>query len=1292
MKKLNLLFLSLLISGLTLALDHSGTISVNEAWFATDNPHVITGNITISDGVTLLIEPGCEIYMQGNRRFLVYGTLSANATSTNPILITSNENYPAAGDWRYIYFIGADAGCVLNYVDFSYGGSSSGMVLVKNSTDNVAISNCSFSNSAGYGLRLTNGAANPSISDCSFDNNVNYPIYTYANRVKDITGTNTFSGNLIDAIYVKSQTITTGTWLNQGVPYVVGGNLTVSDLETLTLVPGVEIKWDGTRRLTVSGALIANGTMVDPIKFTSNELAPAKGDWDRIYFNGAEASSLMHCEIEYAGSGTSSVDIRNSGTNVTIDNCSIDNSGGYGIYSRSSSLTAMSNLTIQNCDNYPIYVLADGVTKITGTSSFAGNTPQAIWVQSGTINSGTWVQQPVPYVLGGGNFTVADGEALTINPGVSIKIDGTRSISVLGTLIADGEDANHITFTSNALTPAKGDWRYIYFNDADPGCILDYCDMSYGGSATANVYINNTGNNVAVSNSSISNSATLGIYVRPNSEVTIADCSVVDCNDFPITVASNKVKNITGLMTITGNTPNAIRVLAQPITTATWINHGVPYLMWSDMDQEDLNTLTLEPGVELQFNTDVRLRIYGTLIADGEELNPITFTSFQAVPAPGDWERLYFVDADAGTILDYCQIMYGGATNANLDITNSGNNIAVSNTTVSYSGAYGVYSRNNSNPSFINCEIINNTDIGFYIAGTSEATFGTSEMEWNDIYGNGNYELRNGSLDIDAMYIYWGTDGCSDISGLIYDDEDQANLGVVNYNPYLDSGHGMPSLATTWTGTVNTSWHESGNWDNNAPCGNTDVLIPAGPTNQPTVYGPESCNNLTLEAGARLTIGTSNSLMVSGDLLLEANAAGTASLLENGGLTVAGTSTSEFYLPEDRWNFISAPMTGQTALVLDSLYLEGHEELTNNFYSIVPEITPLNVGQGYKVFTKSTELGNRTAQFTGGSINSGAYVLPVTNDGSGWNFVGNPYPSAIDWDNLSWIKTYIDGTVYVYDGTQYLTWNGSTGDLVDGIIPAMQSFFVKANGPSPALAVSNGARTHGVDPYKASTVEQLLELSITGNGHYDKTFVNFNEEATAGFDGHFDAYKLMGLEEAPQLYTLMGNDKIRMNTFSEITPDLNIPMALEVGSAAEYTIEASKLNTFGPEVTVYIEDLKENVTINLNQQGDYTFIANPSDEAHRFNIHFEKSATADEQIPEANINIYSNSNNVYVKNIAADLTGSTIQIYNISGQKVYENQLQDIPLNRFGLNLESGYYVVKVISTLEVTSQKVFIK
>ncbi len=911
---------------------HSGTISSNEAWFSSDNPHIIDGNLTIDDGITLLVQAGCEIKFQGNRRILVNGILSANGTSASPIVFTSNQAIPAKGDWRFIYFDGADNGCILNYCEISYGGSSSGMIRVRNSTDNVLISNCNISNSAGYGIILNNNDANPSIMDCTIEDCDNYPIYTRADRVKDVTGNMTFTNNTPNAIYVRQMAVNTGAWLNHSVPYIIGGNFRVNDLEILTLAAGCELRFNGTNTITVLGALLANGTSTDHILFTSNQTTPAKGDWNRIYFNDAESSSLLYCDFNYGGSASSTIDVRNSGTNVSISNCSIINSGGFGILGRNGSLTYISDCSLQNCNDYPISSLADGVKNITGTMLFSGNTPEAIFVRNGNITTGTWLNHGIPYVLGGGNFTVPDLETLTINPGVTLRIDGNRNFTVLGALIADGDPANHITFTSN-----------------------------------------------------------------------------------------------------------------------------------------------------------------------------------QTVPAPGDWRRIFFNVADAGTVLDYCDVSYAGSTNANLDITNSGSNVSISNSKIEYSNGYGVYVRNSSSPAFINCEIINNTGIGVYINGASSPTFGTNETEWNDIYGNGSYELRNGSLDIDAKYIYWGTTACGSISDLIYDDEDQANLGIVDYVPWLDAGHGTPSHSTTWTGVLNTNWHEDSNWDNNAPCWPIDAIIPGTPANQPMVFADEACNDLTMEAGSKLTVSNGNTLNVNGDLLMEADENGFASLVENSGINVSGNTSVEYYLTESRWHHLSPPLTGQTASVFWDIYLYSHDEATNTFTNIYNENTPLNVGEGYQAWTSPSIIGTTTVTYNGGDLNSGSYFLPVSNTGTGFNFVGNPYPSAIDWDNLSWIKTYIDGTIYVWDGDlgQYLSWNGSVGDLTGGVIPAMQGFFVTANGSSPLLAVSNGARLHGVEPYKES-VADLIELSVTGNGYSDNTFINFNKDATVGFDSDFDGYKMFG--------------------------------------------------------------------------------------------------------------------------------------------------------------------------------------
>ena len=81
----------------------------------------------------------------------------------------------------------------------------------------------------------------------------------------------------------------------------------------------------------------------------------------------------------------------------------------------------------------------------------------------------------------------------------------------------------------------------------------------------------------------------------------------------------------------------------------------------------------------------------------------------------------------------------------------------------------------------------------------------------------------------------------------------------------------------------------------------------------------------------------------------------------------------------------------------------------------------------------------------------------------GWNLIGNPTPSTIDWNSSSWTKTNMDGTIYVWDPStgNYRTWNGSTGDLGNGLIAPFQAFWVKANAASPLLKCDNGVKTTG---------------------------------------------------------------------------------------------------------------------------------------------------------------------------------------------------------------------------------------
>ena len=80
-----------------------------------------------------------------------------------------------------------------------------------------------------------------------------------------------------------------------------------------------------------------------------------------------------------------------------------------------------------------------------------------------------------------------------------------------------------------------------------------------------------------------------------------------------------------------------------------------------------------------------------------------------------------------------------------------------------------------------------------------------------------------------------------------------------------------------------------------------------------------------------------------------------------------------------------------------------------------------------------------------GTLNSGNQTISVTKSNNGWNLVGNPYPSYIDWDKIFPDATNINNAVYFYDvsNNQYESRVDYVGASKD--IPSGQGFFVHCN-------------------------------------------------------------------------------------------------------------------------------------------------------------------------------------------------------------------------------------------------------
>ncbi|MCU0612932.1 MAG: right-handed parallel beta-helix repeat-containing protein, partial [Candidatus Eisenbacteria bacterium] len=688
-----------------------------------------------------------------------------------------------------------------------------------------------------------------------------------------------------------SGNIYTQTWYAADNPHIMVGAATVVNGDTLTIEAGCTVLFNGNYTLTVQGALVADGDAADHITFSSNQATPTPGYWGSLYFNGPDGGCLLdYCDISYGGSSTAMIRLTNGGagfTNCTVEysgtgafnlgswgspwisSCTIRNCGGIGIQCMDFSADpSVSNCVIQDNGGYAVSTLGGNVKNFTGTMTITGNNPDAFLVNTGTndaITTGTWMNHGVPYVING-NQNVSNGQTLTLTAGDTLKFNGNYGLTVQGTLVADGDAANHITFTSNQATPTPGYWGTVYFSSPDAGCIMDYCDISYGGSANGMIRLGNGGatftnctveysgtggfrleswGGPAISSCVIRECGGIGIQCMDYSaDPSVSNCVIQDNGGYAVSTLGGNVKNFTGAMTITGNNPDAILVnygTNDAIGTGTWLNHGVPYIINGSQSVSNGQTLTLAPGDTLRFNGNYGFNVQGTLVADGDLANHITFTSNQVIPTPGYWGSLYFNAPDGGCLLDYCDISYGGSATATIRLNNGG--CTFTNCAIEHSGTAGIYGEDWSHPVLTSCvvednagagvhmngygadahltgstlqgnlygfrgeqgspffysgnRIMDNASYGFYLTGAVAPVFGDTLTEWNDIHGNGTFDFYNGTSNVYAYYVYWGTTDPSVISSRIWDDFDDPALGIVYFTHWLDETHENEQTLTT---------------------------------------------------------------------------------------------------------------------------------------------------------------------------------------------------------------------------------------------------------------------------------------------------------------------------------------------------------------------------------------------------------------------------------------------------------------------------------------------------------------
>jgi hypothetical protein len=248
----------------------------------------------------------------------------------------------------------------------------------------------------------------------------------------------------------------------------------------------------------------------------------------------------------------------------------------------------------------------------------------------------------------------------------------------------------------------------------------------------------------------------------------------------------------------------------------------------------------------------------------------------------------------------------------------------------------------------------------------------------------------------------------------------------------------------------------------------------------------------------------------------------------------------------------------------------------------------------------------------------------------GYNLVGNPYASSIDWDKFgtSITGTNISNKIYVYNPTLKAyaiyqkgnagvgtNFNGATGSA--NVIPSGQGFFVVATGTNPTLTFTEAAKvstqvtsttllmsTSAIGEKEAPVQYVHLQL-VKDSLNSDESLIFFKGGAKTEFDDNEDAEYLAG-NNLVNLSSLSADQRqLAINRLAYPQVRRSIPLKAKIYLNGTYQLNIKALKNIPPNYSVWLVDNFKKDSLDIRANKTYSFNAITTDTttfANRFAI------------------------------------------------------------------------------------------
>ncbi|MEO5789515.1 choice-of-anchor D domain-containing protein [Gelidibacter sp.] len=558
-------------------------------------------------------------------------------------------------------------------------------------------------------------------------------------------------------------------------------------------------------------------------------------------------------------------------------------------------------------------------------------------------------------------------------------------------------------------------------------------------------------------------------------------------------------------------------------------------------------------------------------------------------------------------------------------------------------------------------------------------------------------------------------------------------LNTIDFDAYQYYAQVRENSVTCYTASnavrlkIDTTTWNGNSWTPTAPNTSTVAILNGNYTTTPATGSFTVCS-LIINSGYTLNITDNyyveaiNDVIVNGNLVVETKAAlvqrgdgidsGTFTL-RNSGTSSVNKSTSE----KQHWydyTYWSSPVTNETAEFVLSM-----ASPSRRFYFKASNFEDTNAddvddngddwqfasgrmlpGVGYASTSNNSGTFPRvdTSVFNG-EFNTGDISVSIHGNNStpwnDWNFIGNPYASAIDFKLVHSENTdVISGAAYLWSqarpplasnpGNQVLNFSQNdyaiistgSGNIAGGksgipsdFIPSGQGFFVIGINSGGTLTFNNSMRmaddTSNSKFYRngTDTLANKFWIDLTSdNGVFNQILMAYVEGATNGVDGFaYDVERNLSSGLSAIIYTeiVESNKKyaIQGKSVHSLSLDEEIPIGFKssITQPTVYKLSIAQLQgKFFNENTIYLKDNLLNIYHDLSS-AEYNFTSETGDFNNRFVIVFQNETLSGNEISlnTKDLSIIEHSNGQIQFSIGHNLTIKSVEIMDLLGRSLY---------------------------------------